>query len=161
MHASPSRRGFAAIALALALALPAAAGASPIAGGSWSAPTVAGLDWASHAWSWLRALWPGEGCGSDPDGQRCGTNAIRAQEGCGSDPSGQQCGTKAVRPQAGCGSDPSGQHCGTSAVRPLEGCGSDPDGHHCSGNARGPTRVRAGASRTSGATEARSRGGHR
>jgi hypothetical protein len=141
MHASPSRLGLAAVAVTLALALPAAAGASPIAGGSWSAPAMTGLDWASHAWSWLRALWPGEGCGSDPSGERCSTNAIR--------------------PQEGCGSDPNGQHCGTRAVRPQYGCGSDPSGHTCPGNASAPSKARAGGWQASAATGARSRGGHR
>ncbi len=140
MHAWPSRLGLAAVALALALALPTAAAASPALGGTWS-PASAPLDWVSHAWTWLQALWPGEGCGSDPSGQKCGTSAIR--------------------PQAGCGSDPSGQHCGTSAIRPQAGCGSDPDGQHCTGNAPTPTTAKVASSRASSATGARSRGAYR
>src|ERR1700688_2583329 len=91
MHASLPRLGLAGVALALALALPTVAGASPVAGGSWSSPTLPGLNWVSQAWSWLQALLPDVGCGGDPNGQHCGTSAIRPQTGCGGDPSGQSC----------------------------------------------------------------------
>jgi hypothetical protein len=141
MHAWPSRLGLAAVALALVLALPTTAGASPAAGGSWSSPTLPGLNWLSHAWSRLQGLWPSIGCGSDPDGQKCGTSTIR--------------------PQEGCGSDPNGQHCGTSAIRPQIGCGSDPSGQHCPGNAPAPTTARSSRSRASGATGVGNRGGYR
>jgi hypothetical protein len=141
MHAWPSRLGLAAVALALALALPTAAAASPALGGTWSSPAAAALDWVSHGWTWLQALWLDVGCGSDPSGQKCGSSALR--------------------PRIGCGSDPNGQKCGTSAVRPQVGCGSDPDGQHCSGNAPAPTTARVGSFRASGATGARSRGAYR
>jgi hypothetical protein len=91
MRASLPRLGFAAVALALVLVLPAAAGASPAASAAWSPPASLGLEWVSHAWSWLQALWPGVACGGDPSGQPCGTSPIRPQIGCGGDPNGQHC----------------------------------------------------------------------
>ena len=101
MRASLPRLGIAAVALALTLVLPAAAGASPAAGGAWSPQGALHLDWVSHAWSWLQALWAGE---------------VRPQAACGSDPNGQPCSASTIRPQESCGSDPSGQHCITSTI---------------------------------------------
>jgi hypothetical protein len=148
MRASLPRLGLAAVALALTLVLPAAAGASPAAGAAWSPQAVPGLEWVSHAWSWLQALWPGE---------------VRPQASCGSDPDGKTktCTASTIRPQAACGSDPNGQHCSTSTIRPQESCGSDPNGQHCIGNAAAPTSARAGSARPSAGAGARSRSGIR
>ncbi len=116
MRASQPRRGFLlpalVFALASALALPSIAAVGPLAGVPLRVPTIAGFGWLSQVWSWLGAVWPDAGCGSDPDGQHCIAGAIR------------------VRPQEGCGSDPDGRHCtaGTIGMRPQEGCGSDPNG---------------------------------
>src|SRR3984893_12448581 len=98
MHAWPSRLGLAAVALTLALALPAAAAASPALGGTWSSPAAAALDWVSHGWTWLQALWLDVGRGSTPSGQKCGTSAVQPQIGCGSDPNGQHCPGNAPAP---------------------------------------------------------------
>jgi hypothetical protein len=149
MHASPFRRGLPALALActfaLALAPPSLAASWPAAGAPLEV-TAPGGDWLlSRVGSWLRAVWPGGGCGSDPSGRNCGSGAgaARPQEGCGSDPNGLHCqsGAGAARPQAGCGGDPNGLHCpnGAGAARPQEGCGGDPNGHPCTSPPRGAT----------------------
>ncbi len=120
MRASLPRQGFTAVALAVVLVLPVAAGASPAAAGAWAPRATQGLDWASHAWSWLQALWPGVGCGGDPNGQPCRTSPIRPQVGCGGDPSGQNCpGSTPVRltAQQAAGSQGSGVRVGHNGSR--------------------------------------------
>jgi hypothetical protein len=124
MRASQPRRGFLLpaliFALASALALPSIAAVGPLDGVPLRVPTIAGFGWLSQVWSWLGAIWPDAGCGSDPDGQHCTAGAIRMrpQEGCGSDLDGRHCtaGAPLVRPQAGLGSDPNGLNGAVGAV---------------------------------------------
>jgi hypothetical protein len=129
MRASLSRRGLPALALACTLALafaPPSLAATWSAASAPPAVTAAGSsDWLSWVGSWLRAMWPGGGTVSDlgqhgaTTGPGKGAGAARPQAGCGSDSNGQNCGTGAgaARPQCGLGSDPSGQNCGNSPPR--------------------------------------------
>jgi hypothetical protein len=98
MRASLSLKALVAVALALSVAVPCLGAAAKPAGKSASVAASGGHHLAD-AWTWLRSLWPSEGCGLDPNGGKCTPAApapppVRLDGGCGIDPDGQ-CGAAA------------------------------------------------------------------
>jgi hypothetical protein len=94
MRASSSFKAVLGLALALTLALPCLAGAASLPGRTQAAGVgSSGGHLLAQAWSWLRSLWPEEGCGIDPSGGKCASQSpappVRPDEGCGIDPNGK------------------------------------------------------------------------
>ena len=98
MRASSSLKALCAVALSLSVAVPCHGAAARPAGQAASAANSRGHHLAD-AWTWLRSLWPSEGCVIDPNGGKCIPAAsalppVRLDGGCGIDPNGQ-CGAAA------------------------------------------------------------------